>query len=156
VPLLQQAFDLDRNRSDVQRELQRRIKESTTPPPPPPRPVDPDPVPKPQEDDARAILAVIEQYRKAYEARSPEAVAQVAPFRQGLKKQFDAMNSYQMEISPDPPGISADRKTATVRCVITNHIKFKVGGDREYQQTEMFSMTKSGSTWIITNAVLVR
>ena len=104
------------------------------------------------------VLAALDRYRSAFRARNINQLLEVYPgLSRGqadqLRKNFPMLAQYQVEVRN--PAVQVQGDVATVQARVDLRIRPRVGGQTQsFQQQTEFRLRRSGSVWLITDAII--
>jgi serine/threonine-protein kinase len=131
--------------------------DSTPPAPAPDPPVTrgPDEQARPS-SDVNEVLAALDRYRSAFEAREVSQVLTVYPSLSAaqveqLRKTFAGMAAYELEIRDPRVQVQAD--VATARAMLVRRMTPRVGSAVSNQVETEFRLRRSAAGWVITDVI---
>jgi hypothetical protein len=131
--------------------------DSTPPAPAPEPPVTrgPDEQARPS-SDVNEVLAALDRYRSAFEAREVSQVLTVYPSLSAaqveqLRKTFAGMAAYELEIRDPRVQVQAD--VATARAMLVRRMTPRVGSAVSNQVETEFRLRRSAAGWVITDVI---
>ncbi len=109
------------------------------------------PAAAPVSDETR-VLAALDRYKRAFEERRPDALAEVYPSltneqRARLRRDLSAVDRYAIDFANTQVAVRGE--TATVTAVVTREMQPRVGGLQKNSTPTVFHFQKIGEDWVI-------